>query len=85
MLNLNPAKTKEMVLFNIKQKPQVPAINIAGIAIARVNDVKLVGVHVTTDLKWTTHIDAIYLTIIRPTLQIRILKIIHPNSCSLFV
>ena len=54
---INPTKTKEMIIYFGKDKLNVPAITIDGNEIERVEEVKLVGIHITNNLKWNTHVD----------------------------
>ena len=51
-------KTKEMLLGPIA-KDQPPPIMLRGTTVSRVSAFKLLGVHVSSDLKWTEHVDAI--------------------------
>ena len=57
-MNVNGRKTKEMLLGPIA-KDQPPPITLRGTTVSRVSAFKLLGVHVSSDLKWTEHVDAI--------------------------
>ena len=57
-LGINTDKTKEM-LFSFGKPPAIDPLIINGVEIERVNETKLLGVMITDDLKWDTHIDYI--------------------------
>ena len=56
---INPTKTKEILIdFSKRRKPPHP-LQIDNTIITRVSKVKLLGVSITHDLKWNTHVDEI--------------------------
>src|SRR5664279_6380164 len=57
-MNVNGRKTKEMLIGPICKKPP-PQLTLDGAAVDRVTTFKLLGVHVSADLKWTHHVDAV--------------------------
>jgi len=57
-MNVNGRKTKEMLLGPIA-KDQPPPITRRRTTVSRVSAFKLQGVYVSSDLKWTEHVDAI--------------------------
>jgi len=57
-MSVNGRKTKEMLIGPIRKKPP-PPLTLDGAVIDRVKTFKLLGVHVSDDLKWSHHIDAI--------------------------
>jgi hypothetical protein len=58
-MNVNGRKTKELLIGPISRYPPPPLI-VAGADVERVDSFKLLGVHVSSDLKWTRHVDAMY-------------------------
>ena len=55
-LGINTDKTKEM-LFSFGNPPAIDPLVMNGVEIERVHETKLLGVMITDDLKWDTHID----------------------------
>jgi len=55
---VNGKKTKEMLIGNVIKNSPVP-LSLNGTTVDRVPTFKLLGVHISNDLKWTQHIDAI--------------------------
>jgi len=56
---INHTKTKEMILGSAKAD-QIPSLFIEGRKIERVTQFKLLGVHISDDFRWESHINAIY-------------------------
>ena len=56
---INHAKTKEMILGRAKAD-QIPALFIEGKEIERVSEFKLLGVHISDDLRWESHVNVLY-------------------------
>jgi hypothetical protein len=57
---INSKKTKELVISFKKTPPVVPTISVKGQQIERVTETKLLGLRITSDLRWDSHIDYIY-------------------------
>ena len=57
-MNVNTKKTKEMLIGPITKNPP-QQLTLSGTTVDRVDTFKLLGVHVSTDLKWTQHVNAI--------------------------
>jgi hypothetical protein len=58
-LYINPSKTKELLIHFFKVDPDVPPLVIGDSCIERVRSAKLLGVHISNDLKWEDHVLAI--------------------------
>ena len=54
-LSLNVNKTKEMIVDFRKQQREHPPIHIDGTVVEKVKSFKFLGVHITDQLKWSTH------------------------------
>ena len=61
LMNINFNKTKEMLLGSIN-KNSTPNISINSTVVERISMFKLVGVHVESNLKWSSHIHLFILT-----------------------
>jgi hypothetical protein len=57
-MNVNGKKTKEMVIGSIVNN-SLQQLTLSGATVDRVAIFKLLGVHVSNDLKWAQHVDAI--------------------------
>ena len=55
-MDFNPTKTKMVIFSNKKLKPK-PKIQLKGELIEQVSSHKHLGVFLSQDMKWTTHID----------------------------
>ena len=54
-LTLNAKKTKELIVdFRVPRRQHAP-IYIDGVAVERVSELKFLCVHITEDIKWSTH------------------------------
>jgi hypothetical protein len=58
-MNVNGKKTKEMLVGPITNDPP-PQLIIDGLQVERVDTFKLLGAHVSSDLKWAQHVDAMH-------------------------
>ena len=59
-MRLNPARCKEMsISFLLYDSCVWQPISIVGLAVSRVESFKLLGVHVSQDLTWAVHFDAV--------------------------
>ena len=59
-MRINASKTKEMIIEFSKETSVTPEIQINGAIIERVDCVKLLGIIISSNLKWEEHISAIY-------------------------
>jgi len=57
-MNVNGNKTKEMIIGSVVKNPP-QQLTLSGATVDRVATFKLLGVHVSNDLKWAQHVDAI--------------------------
>jgi len=57
-MNINSCKTKEMLIGSISKDPP-PHLMLSGATVDRVTKFKLLGIRVSSDLKWADHVDAI--------------------------
>jgi len=55
---VNGKKTKEMLIGSVIKNPPVPLL-LNNTTVDRVSTFKLLGVHISNDLKWTERIDAV--------------------------
>ena len=58
-MKINVSKTQEMIVDYTKNKTTHPAIEINGKKVERVEEVKLAGVIIQSNLKWDSHVSAI--------------------------
>ena len=59
LIQINPMKTKEMIIRFCRDPVFLPYINMDGAAIERVSQVKVLGVTLSSDLRWNSHVDEI--------------------------
>ena len=59
-LKLNVNKTKELNISTSRVPHWLPALTIGDETLEVVHTVKLLGVHLSSDLKWSTHINNVY-------------------------
>ena len=58
-LSLNINKTKELIVDFRKQQREHAHNHVNGTAVDKVESFKFLGVHITDDLKWSTHTDSV--------------------------
>ena len=58
-MRINTMDTKEMIISFCRDPAFLPYINIDGAAIERVSQVKVIGVTLSSDLSWNSHVDGI--------------------------
>ena len=58
-LSPNVNKTKEMIVNFRKQQRENPTFHIGWTAVEKVKILKFLGVHITDNLKWSTHTDSV--------------------------
>ena len=58
-LSFNGNKTKEMIVDFKEQQREHPHSHIDGTAVEKVESFKFLGVHITDNLKWSTHTDSV--------------------------
>jgi hypothetical protein len=58
-LSLNVNKTKGLILNFRKQQREHPPIHIHGTAVDKVKSFKFLDVHITDNMKWSTHADCV--------------------------
>ena len=73
-MSLNVKKTKELRISFIKKPVQLDNLSSAGTEIDVVQNFKLLGVTISSDLTWNTHIDEICAKASRRLYALRILK-----------
>jgi len=78
-MNFNQQKTKEMLIGSIV-KDQLPHLTLNAALVERVTTFKLIGVHVSSNLKWAQHVDAISSKV---SSQLYFLK--HLKCCSVSI
>ena len=55
-MNINPSKTKQLIISNKRSKPDLAEIMIHNTTIGDSCVVKLLGIYISDDLSWNTHI-----------------------------
>ena len=58
-MKLNTTKTKEMLITFSRPPPKVPSITVEGVPLERVDCVTLLGVKLSADLTWHSHVQYI--------------------------
>ena len=58
-MRINTMKTKEMIISFCRDPAFLPDVNTDGAAIERVSQVKVLGVTLSSDLSWNSHVDGI--------------------------
>jgi len=70
---VNGKKTKEMLIGSVIKNPPVP-VSLNDTTVDQVSTFKLLGMHISNDLKWTQHIDAATCKIASRLYFLRLLK-----------
>ena len=79
-LSLNVKKTKFMVLHSGRKHVVYPILNINGTVIERVDTFNFLGLHISHDLKWKTHIQTMSQKLSKITGILHRLKEEYPSS-----
>jgi hypothetical protein len=58
-LSLNVSKTKELIVDYRKRRAKLAPINIDVAEVERVENFKVLGVHITNELSWSIHIKTV--------------------------
>ena len=85
-LQLNPTKCKEIRTCFKRTPPIFPGVSIEGVAFETVSSAKVLGVTISSDLKWSAHIDSITTTAAQRLYRLRQLKCagLAPSDLVLF-
>jgi hypothetical protein len=59
MINFNASKTKELLITRSKVPREHPSFIFKNEAIKRVDELRLLGIHFSTDLSWNNHLDRV--------------------------
>ena len=73
-LQLNPSKCKEIRTCFKRTPPSFPGVSIEGVEFETVSSAKVLGVTISSDLKWSAHIDSITTKAARRLCLLRQLK-----------
>ena len=74
-MRLNPNKCRELIINFLQIQPApVSELQLMDSAVKRVNSYKILGVHVSDDLTWNTHIDNLFKKANLHLYALRILK-----------
>ena len=58
-MNINSSKTKEMIIDSKKLKSNFHPLKLGTVEIERVDCIKVLGLNITNNLKWNTHVEKI--------------------------
>ena len=61
-MKLNKKKTKVMIFNTAKTRDFTPQLEVEGYTLEVVEEIKLLGVQITSDLKWTSNSNTAYVT-----------------------
>ena len=71
----NPTKCGELIINSLQfQQAPFGELKLMGSAVKRVNSYKIVGVHVSDDLTWNTHMDYLFKKVNKRLYELRILN-----------
>lgn len=86
-MKLNEQKTKEFIVSFLKTQPLLQPLIVNNQPLERVNKIKLLGLYLSSDLKWSTHIDYICSKASKRLFALRILRrsgVSLNDLCSVF-
>ena len=86
-MKLNIKKTKEFVVSFLKHTPSIDLLTVNNEPLQTVRTAKLLGVHLTSDLKWSAHIDYICAKSSKRLYALRTLRrsgVLSRDLCSVF-
>ena len=84
-LQLNPTKCKEIRTCFKRTPPSFPGVSIEGIEFETVSSAKVLGVTISSDLKWSAHIDSITTKAVKRLYLLRQLKRAGVSSSDLLL
>ncbi len=76
-MKINPDKCATMTVCFMKNIPQLPPLQISSTDLHTVDCVKILGVLISSDLKWDKHVDQIYRKASSKIYMLKILKKFH--------
>ena len=73
-MNLNVTKTKEFIISFVKDPKLLGPLTVNSLPLESINTTKLLGVHLSSDLKWSTHVEAVCAKATKRLFALRSLK-----------
>ena len=71
---MNVTKTKEFIISFVKDPKLMDRLTVNSLPLESINTTKLLGVHLSSDLKWSTHVEAVCAKASRRLFALRSLK-----------